>query len=57
MDKTVFHPQGGGQPADKGLISLADGSVKFQVADLQTKGDAILHVGKYIDSAGKFKTG
>ena len=24
MDKTIFHPQGGGQPKDKGFITSLD---------------------------------
>ena len=45
LDKTIFHPQGGGQPADDGTISM-DGLV-FTVKALQAKDDAILHIGTF----------
>lgn len=31
LDKTIFHPQGGGQPTDKGVIRAADDSAIFAV--------------------------
>jgi Ser-tRNA(Ala) deacylase AlaX len=31
LDATCFHPQGGGQPADTGAISTADGAATFAV--------------------------
>ena len=27
LDGTVFYPEGGGQPADRGTLTLADGTV------------------------------
>ena len=56
MDKTIFHPQGGGQPKDEGLITSSDSSIKFKVSDLKAKDDAILHIGKY-ESASSFSVG
>lgn len=47
LDSTIFHPQGGGQPADEGFITSVDGSVKFIVKSLQPKDDAVLHVGSF----------
>ena len=35
FEKTIFHPQGGGQPADFGEIASADSSIKFKVIDLK----------------------
>jgi misacylated tRNA(Ala) deacylase len=44
LDRTLFYPQGGGQPGDVGHLRLADGSV-CEVIDTR-KGDAgaVLHV-------------
>ena len=55
LDRTIFHPQGGGQPGDRGLISSADGSVKFLVTDLKARDDAVMHIGRYIDPEKKFE--
>jgi Ser-tRNA(Ala) deacylase AlaX len=35
LDATVFHPQGGGQPADTGVISA--GGARFFVEDVRAK--------------------
>ena len=42
----------GGQPADNGLISSIDGSVKFEVSHVQKPKDCdyIQHIGKYTTS-------
>ena len=45
MEKTIFHPQGGGQPADEG--HLKQGETLFKVEGLVIKEDVILHVGKF----------
>ena len=38
LDSTVFHPQGGGQPADGGYITDVDCSrFKFVVQDVRSK--------------------
>ncbi|EXC44977.1 Alanine--tRNA ligase [Morus notabilis] len=37
LDRTVFHPQGGGQPADLGFIAIADSDFKFVVQDVRSK--------------------
>jgi misacylated tRNA(Ala) deacylase len=45
LDRTVFYPQGGGQPGDTGVIRLPDGAIRL-VVDTQ-KGEAegeILHL-------------
>lgn len=45
LDRTVFYPEGGGQPGDSGLLRLADGS-EVAIADTR-KGAApgsILHI-------------
>ena len=51
LDKTILHPQGGGQPGDIGYIEAADGSAKFEVADYRVKDDAILHLGRYLSGS------
>jgi Ser-tRNA(Ala) deacylase AlaX len=53
LDRTVFYPQGGGQPADAGVISSSSG--KFEVTDVRSIDGAILHLGKFI--AGQFHIG
>lgn len=37
LDSTVFHPQGGGQPSDTGLIEFAGSDFKFSVQDVRSK--------------------
>ena len=36
LDGTVFYPEGGGQPADRGTLTLADGTV-LNVTDVQDR--------------------
>lgn len=38
LDKTWFHPQGGGQPADQGTIN------RFPVLHVENRGDTVLHL-------------
>jgi len=45
LDRTIFHPQGGGQPADEGTIKGE--SITFKVTGLKPKDDAILHIGTF----------
>lgn len=33
----MFHPQGGGQPADTGFVGVAGSEVKFVVQDVRSK--------------------
>ena len=56
LNKTIFHPQGGGQPSDRGFIESEDGSIKFKVERLTFIDDAIVHVGRYLDTDPKRKT-
>ncbi len=42
LDRTVFHPRGGGQPGDTGALRWADGLVR--VTDTIARGGQVLHV-------------
>ena len=42
LDRTVFYPGGGGQPADKGTLGI--GPVRASVVDARREGDGIVHV-------------
>ena len=42
LDRTVFYPGGGGQPADRGVLRLADGT-RWQVVGARKQGDEIWH--------------
>ncbi|KAF2289183.1 hypothetical protein GH714_029272 [Hevea brasiliensis] len=47
LDSTIFHPQGGGQPADTGFITAAtdDSNFKFIVQDVRSKDGIVYHYG------------
>ncbi len=47
LDQTAFYPEGGGQPADRGII-IANGE-KYLVQDVQKYGDVIVH---FVDREG-----
>ncbi|KAL5541854.1 hypothetical protein UlMin_009564 [Ulmus minor] len=53
LDRTVFHPQGGGQPADTGFITIADSSFKFVVQDVRSKDGIVFHYGFIENSDGE----
>jgi misacylated tRNA(Ala) deacylase len=42
LDRTVFYPGGGGQPADEGWLNQTDGS-RWRVASARKSGDEIWH--------------
>ena len=46
LDRTLFYPQGGGQPSDRGLIS-SDG-MRFAVESVENRDGTIYHVGRVI---------
>jgi len=43
LDRTAFYPSGGGQPADQGRLTLADGRT-LDVMDVRKVPEGILHV-------------
>lgn len=49
LENTVFHPQGGGQPADTGVITAVDvvddpySDFKFVVQDVRSKDGVVSH--------------
>jgi len=55
LDKTILHPQGGGQPNDEG--SLKQGHIKFNIENLISKEDVILHIGKFEPADATFAEG
>ncbi|KQK02451.1 uncharacterized protein LOC100840915 [Brachypodium distachyon] len=54
LDATIFHPQGGGQPADTGVISAAGAGAgaRFLVEDVRMKDGVVFHYGRFEDAAG-----
>ncbi len=53
LDKTIFYPQGGGQPYDKGIIESSSG--KFLVEEVRFVDGIVKHIGKF--EHGTFKKG
>ncbi|KAI4357240.1 hypothetical protein L6164_001200 [Bauhinia variegata] len=49
LDRTIFYPQGGGQPADNGFIQIAGSELKFVVQDVRSKDGIVFHYG-FIES-------
>jgi misacylated tRNA(Ala) deacylase len=44
LDRTVFYPEGGGQPGDTGVLKTADGR-QIRIADTRKGGDgAVVHI-------------
>ncbi len=52
LDRTLFYPEGGGQPTDKGILWA--GAREFQVLDVQKLEDVILH---RVDRPGGLRKG
>lgn len=50
LDQTIFYPQGGGQPYDKGIIESISG--KFIVEEVRFVDGVVRHIGKFDN--GKF---
>lgn len=54
LDQTIFYPQGGGQPADHGLMKCDNGMFDVQDARLDSKG-VVYHFGVF--ESGTFNDG
>mmetsp|Transcript_42296 Transcript_42296/g.67734 ORF Transcript_42296/g.67734 Transcript_42296/m.67734 type:complete len:534 (+) Transcript_42296:760-2361(+) len=57
LDRTIFHPQGGGQPADIGSMKCPTSGAVFQVEFTEAKQDVVFHHGKFEDPAKSFGQG
>ncbi|KAJ8127607.1 hypothetical protein O1611_g6028 [Lasiodiplodia mahajangana] len=58
-EQTIFHPQGGGQPSDVGVIKAASGA-SFDVSAVrmsQVIEGEVLHFGRFTDASSHFKSG
>lgn len=57
LDKTIFHPQGGGQPADHGF--LRQGETKFIIEDCLSRNGqkTVVHIGKFVPAGATFEVG
>ncbi|KFA79331.1 hypothetical protein S40288_03569 [Stachybotrys chartarum IBT 40288] len=58
-DATVFHPQGGGQPSDVGVMEAESGPTfnVHMVRMAATKQDEVLHFGRFADTSAVFQPG
>lgn len=50
LDGTIFYPQGGGQPYDKGEI-VSDGGVRFLVEEVRFVEGEVWHIGKFAEGS------
>eukprot|EP00771_Trimastix_marina_P002955 gnl/Trimastix_PCT/4131.p2 GENE.gnl/Trimastix_PCT/4131~~gnl/Trimastix_PCT/4131.p2 ORF type:complete len:264 (-),score=92.69 gnl/Trimastix_PCT/4131:50-841(-) len=54
LDQTVFHPQGGGQPADVGDIALKDAPAHvFRVSEARNRDGVVHHTGSFASAEAK----
>jgi Ser-tRNA(Ala) deacylase AlaX len=51
LDRTIFYPQGGGQPSDQGEITTPTGTVKVNL--VRYLGDRIVHEGQVVGNIAK----
>lgn len=51
LDRTIFHPQGGGQPTDTGFIQ--NDKAKFEVTEVRMRNGIVHHFGHFTE--GRFK--
>jgi Ser-tRNA(Ala) deacylase AlaX len=55
LNETIFHPQGGGQPYDVGIITNNDSSVIFKVEKVLKNGEQVHHLGKFDPPGSTFQ--
>lgn len=51
VNKTIFHPQGGGQPSDTGFIR--NDAFEFKVSMVRKNGEIVQHVGNFTKGTEK----
>lgn len=49
LDKTIFFPEGGGQPSDRGRMILSDGNKDINIIDVQESEGLVYHITDYLD--------
>ncbi|XP_054821362.1 uncharacterized protein LOC129320155 [Prosopis cineraria] len=61
LDRTIFYPQGGGQPADTGFIRVSGSDCQFVVQDVRSEDGIVFHYGLFENLGqefeNKFETG
>uniref|UniRef100_I1KMZ6 Threonyl/alanyl tRNA synthetase SAD domain-containing protein n=1 Tax=Glycine max TaxID=3847 RepID=I1KMZ6_SOYBN len=56
LDRTIFYPQGGGQPADTGFVLIHGfDNNKFLVSDVRSKDGIVFHYGFFENLGGEFE--
>ncbi|KAK3276252.1 hypothetical protein CYMTET_15662, partial [Cymbomonas tetramitiformis] len=56
VDESIFYPQGGGQPADHGVLVSSSG-VTFKVEDVRSNQGVIQHYGRFAEGSSEFAAG
>lgn len=56
LNKTIFYPQGGGQPSDRGLITRQSDNYEVKIDGMQREGQMLIHIVEN-DQLTKFTVG